>query len=117
MIKNLGKRKLSRTPAHKRAMLRNMAASLLLHEQVKTTVAKAKEVRPFVESLLTKAKKLDVTARRAVAREINDLTVQKKIFEVLVPRYNSRPGGYTRLYRLGLRASDNAEIGFLKLVS
>lgn len=97
-------------------MLRNMATSLLQHEQIKTTMSKAKEASRFTDTILTKAKGGGLTARREVARYIQDAGVQKKIFDVLVPRYAQRLGGYTRVLRLGLRPSDNASLALVKLV-
>ena len=113
MIKTLGGRKLGVTGSHRRAMLRNMATSLFLHEKVETTIAKAKELRPFAERLITHA----VKGRHVlVRRQIQDKKVFKKLFEVLAPRYSSRPGGYTRIVRLLPRAGDNASRGIISLV-
>ena len=101
MIKTLGGRKLGVTGAHRRAMLRNMATSLFLHEKIETTIAKAKELRPFAEKLITHA----VRGRHfLVRRYIQDRVVYRKLFEVLAPRYAQRPGGYLRIMRLAPRA-------------
>jgi large subunit ribosomal protein L17 len=110
-------RKLGRTPGHRRAMLRNMASSLLHHERIQTTVPKAREVARFAEKLITSAKGEGFNARRAVARDLADKKVQTKLFDVLVPRYKDRQGGYTQIVRTGARLSDGAEMGILRLVS
>jgi large subunit ribosomal protein L17 len=117
MIKNYNKRKLSRTSSHKRALLRNMATSLLLHEKIKTTLAKAKELSSYSERLITLARPLDLNARKAVAREINDEQVRKKIFDVLVPRYKDRHGGYTQVFHTGTRRGDAAEMAIIRLIT
>lgn len=113
MIKTLGGRKLRRTSTHKRAMLRNMASSLFLHERIQTSVAKAKELRPFAERIITKAKHGN---HKEVRRDIHNKTAFKKLFDVLVDRYAERKGGYTQILRLGRRAGDNAETGLVRLV-
>ena len=117
MIKNLGGRKLSVTSSHRRSMLRNLAQSLFTHEKIKTTLARAKEVARFSEKLITSARPGDMNAKRKIAKDIKDQVVTKKLFEVLVPRYQSRPGGYTRILKAGYRKGDNAEIAIVKLVS
>ena len=117
MIKNLGGRKLSVTAAHRRSMLRNMAESLFLHEKITTTLARAKEVARFSEKLITAARPCDMNAKRKISADIKDQVVAKKLFEVLVPRYQSRAGGYTRILKVGNRKGDNAEIAIVKLVS
>jgi large subunit ribosomal protein L17 len=117
MIKNHHRRKLSRTSAHRRSLLRNMATSLFREEKVATTVAKAKELVPFAEHLITLARPGTVNARRAVSREIKDAAVTIKIFEVLVPRYQARNGGYTRTFKLGTRRGDSASMALVKLIS
>ncbi len=114
MIKQMGGRKLGVTSAHRRALLRNMAASLFLHEKVVTTLAKAKELRPFAERIITSAKRGRHTL---VRRHIHDKGVCRKLFEVLAPRYAQRPGGYTRIVRLSQRPGDNADRGLIALVS
>ncbi|MBI4249549.1 MAG: 50S ribosomal protein L17 [Elusimicrobia bacterium RIFCSPLOWO2_12_FULL_59_9] len=113
MIKNLGFKKLSRTGAHSRAMLRNMAVSLFLHEKVKTTVIRAKALEQVAERILSQAVRGEL---RKVRRSVHDKQVYQKLVEVLVPRYQDRKGGYTRLVRMGNRRGDNAEIGVISLV-
>lgn len=113
MIKQLGGRKLGRTTAHRRALLRNMATSLFKHERIRTTIAKAKELRPFAERLITRAKRGD---HRKVREDIQDRLVYKKLFDVIAPRYEGRPGGYTQILRLQARAGDNAALGLIRLV-
>lgn len=113
MIKTLGGRKLGRTSAHRRALLRNMAVSLFKHERIKTTIAKAKELRPFAEKLISQAKRGNY---RKVRQSVHDKTVFKKLFDVLAPRYEDRPGGYTQILRLGTRAGDNSQQGLIRLV-
>ncbi|MFA5857977.1 MAG: 50S ribosomal protein L17 [Elusimicrobiota bacterium] len=117
MRKTLNFRKLGRTSSHRKALLRNMATSLLLHEKVKTTVAKSKEVASFTERLITRAKKNDLAAKRYVAGVVTNKDVQKKLFDVLVPRYANRTSGYTKRYRLVARMSDGAEMALLKLMN
>ena len=114
MIKTLGGRKLGVTSAHRRAMLRNMATSLFLHEKIETTIAKAKELRPFAERLITHAAR---GRHVLVRREIQSKVVYKKLFDVLGPRYAQRAGGYTRINRLAPRIGDNAPRGLISLVS
>ena len=114
MIKTLGGRKLGVTSSHRRALLRNMATSLFLHEKLETTIAKAKELRPFAERLIGQAVH---GKHQLVRRHIHDKTVYRKLFEVLAPRYASRPGGYTRIMRLAPRVGDNARRGLIALVS
>lgn len=116
MIKNHNTRKLSVTPSHKKAMMRNMTTSLFLHEKITTTVPRAKEVVRYAEKLLTKAKISDLSAKRAIHSEIKDKEVVKKVFEVLVPRYKERNGGYTQIFKLGLRRGDCAEMAIVKLI-
>ena len=113
MIKNTGHRKLGKTGSHRRAMLNNMAASIILHEQVETTVQKAKEVRRVVDGLITLAKN---GQHLRVKDTLKDKAAFKKLFEVLAGRYSSRPGGFTRIYRNGRRLGDNAEVAIIKLV-
>ena len=110
-------RKLGRPTGHRFALLRNMSAQLLHHENIQTTIPKAREVARFAEKLITAAKGEGLNARRKVARDLHDKAVQEKLFEVLVPRYKARPGGYTQLIRKGPRLSDGSEMGILKLVS
>ncbi|HKK92082.1 MAG TPA: 50S ribosomal protein L17 [Longimicrobiales bacterium] len=110
-------RKLNRTPAHRRAMLRNMATSLFLHERIETTTAKAKELRPYAERLITLAKRGDLHARRLAASKVRDRDVVGKLFDELGPRYSDRPGGYTRILKLGARKGDAAEMALIELVN
>ena len=109
-------RKLSRTASHRRATLRNMAASLFLHERIETTTAKAKELRPFAERLITLARRGDLHARRLAAAKIGDREVVGKLFDELGPRYAERPGGYTRILKLGARKGDAADMSLIELV-
>ena len=113
MIKNTGYRKLGKTASHRKAMLTNMATSIILHEEVKTTLQKAKEVRRVVEGLITLAK---ANNERAAKETLKDAAACKKLFEVLAARYANRPGGFCRIYRAGLRQVDNAEVAIVKLV-
>jgi large subunit ribosomal protein L17 len=109
-------RKLQRTSSHRAALFRNMAAALIKHEQITTTVAKAKELRPYVEKLITLAKKGGLSNRRlAHARLLDDVQLQK-LFDVLAERYAARNGGYTRVIKAGIRASDAAPIAVIELV-
>ncbi|MBI4059969.1 MAG: 50S ribosomal protein L17 [Elusimicrobia bacterium] len=112
--KALGRRQLGVTSAHRRALLRNMATSLFKHERIETTIAKAKELRPYAEKLITNAKKGE---HFMVRRQIQDRIVYKKLFEVLAPRYAQRPGGYTRILKIAPRIGDNAKLGLIMLVS
>ncbi|MCE2398994.1 MAG: 50S ribosomal protein L17 [Gemmatimonadetes bacterium] len=109
-------RGLSRSRSHRRAMLRNMATSLLRHERITTTTAKAKELRPYVERLITLGRRGDLHARRQVARKIADREVQAKLFAEIGPRYTERPGGYTRILKLGNRRGDAADMALIELV-
>lgn len=113
MIKNTGYRKLGKTTAHRKAMLSNMAVSIVLNEEVKTTLPKANEVRREVEGLITLAKNGD---KLALKNAVNDKVAYKKLVEVLSERYAKREGGYTRIYRAGIRKGDNAEVAVIKLV-
>lgn len=110
-------RKLNRTPSHRRAMLRNMATSLFLHERIETTTAKAKELRPYAERLITLAKRGDLHARRLAAAKVRDRAVVGKLFDEIGPRYEDRPGGYTRILKLGARKGDAAEMALIELVN
>jgi len=112
--KALGRRQLGITSSHRRALLRNMATSLFKHEKIETTIAKAKELRPYAEKLITNAKKGE---HFMVRRQIQDRVVYKKLFEVLAPRYMQRPGGYTRILKIAPRLGDNAKLGLIMLVS
>ena len=110
-------RQLSRTSSHRRAMLSNMATSLFKHGKVVTTVAKAKELRPVAEKLITLARRGDLHARRLVERCIRDKAVSTTLFKELGPRFAARPGGYTRIIRLGHRAGDGAETARIELLA
>jgi large subunit ribosomal protein L17 len=116
MQHNRAGRKLRRTTAHRLAMFSNQLDSLMNHERIQTTLTKAKELRPLAERLITRAKKDDVASRRHVARWIPDRTTVKRLFETLAPRFVDRPGGYTRILRLGARRGDAAEAAILEFV-
>src|SRR6266545_6279382 len=116
MRHNLGYRKLGRTSGHRRALLRNLATDLFRHERLKTTLPKARELRPFAEKLITLARRDDLHARRQVAQTISDKTVVKKLFDTLGPRFATRPGGYTRALKLGPRPGDGADMAIVELV-
>ncbi len=111
-----GYRKLNRTHEHRQAMFKNMAASLITHEQIVTTLPKAKELRPIVERLVTLAKKGDLAARRQAASRIGDETATKKLFDTLGPRYGERQGGYIRVLKAGFRYGDNAPMAVIEFV-
>jgi len=124
MRHNVAHRKLGRVTAHRLAMLRNQAMALLRHERIETTVPKAKELRPFVERLITIAKRgvasgadgRTLHARRLVLAELPDKDVVAKLFDTLAPRFAERPGGYTRILRIGFRRGDAAEVAQMELV-
>jgi large subunit ribosomal protein L17 len=109
-------RKLSRTAEHRRATLRNLATSLLKHKKIKTTIAKAKELRSFVEPIITKAKNDSLAARRYVADFIKEKNVVKELFTDIAAKVGGRPGGYTRIVRLGQRKGDAAELAIIEFV-
>jgi len=109
-------RKLRRKSQHRTAMFRNMAAALIKHEQITTTTAKAKELRPYVEKLITLAKRGGLSNRRLAHSRMLDDAQEKKLFEVLAERYADREGGYTRIIKAGYRASDAAPIAVIELV-
>ena len=109
-------RKFNRTAEHRRAMFGNMCAALIKHEQIVTTLPKAKELRPIVEKLITLGKKGDLSARRQAISEIRDIAQVKKLFEVLAPRYKERHGGYTRIMKAGFRYGDNAPRAVIEFV-
>ena len=109
-------RKLNRTAEHRKAMFANMCAALIKHEQILTTTAKAKELRPYVEKLITLAKKGGLSNRRLAHARLLDETQEKKLFETLAARYADREGGYTRIVKAGYRASDAAPIAVIELV-
>ena len=110
-------RQLSRTSSHRRALLNNMASSLFEHGRVITTEAKAKELRPFAEKLITLARRGDLHARRLVERRIKDRDTVGKLFSEIGPRFAARPGGYTRILKLGHRDGDGADIARIELLS
>ena len=109
-------RKLGRTTSHRTAMFANMAASLIKHEQIVTTLPKAKELRPFVEKLVTLAKKGDLHARRIAISRVRDVGQVGKLFDTLGPRYKARSGGYTRVLKAGFRYGDNAPMAVIEFV-
>ncbi|MBD3836537.1 50S ribosomal protein L17 [Brevundimonas sp.] len=109
-------RKLGRTTSHRTAMFANMAASLIKHEQITTTLPKAKELRPFVEKLVTLGKKGDLHARRQAISQVRDVTQVGKLFETLAPRYSERNGGYIRIMKAGFRHGDNAPMAVIEFV-
>ena len=110
-------RQLSRTSTHKRAMLNNMATSLFVHGRVITTEAKAKELRPFAEKLITLARRGDLHARRLVERRIKDRDTLTRLFGEIGPRFAARPGGYTRILKLGHREGDGADVARIELLA
>jgi large subunit ribosomal protein L17 len=109
-------RKLGKRPSHRRAMFANMCAALIKHEQIVTTLPKAKELRPVVEKLVTLAKKGGLAARRQAIAEMRDVGQVKKLFEVIGPRYRERQGGYTRIMKAGFRFGDNAPVAVIEFV-
>ena len=109
-------RKLGRTTSHRAATLRSLATALIKHKKITTTLAKAKQTRLFVEPLITKAKNNSVHARRLVSRDIKDSDVVKELFGEVVPKIGDRPGGYTRVIKLGNRVGDAAEMAIIELV-
>ncbi len=116
MRHNVSGRKLNRTPAHRKMLYRNLVTSLFKYERIQTTVPKAKEARIVAEKLITLAKRGDLHARRNAARKVMEPAILQKLFEEIGPRYADRPGGYTRIMRLGPRKGDNAELAILELV-
>lgn len=116
MRHKMGGRKLQRKSGHRAALLRNLAAALIKHEQIQTTTAKAKELRPYVEKLITLAKHGGLSNRRLAHARLMDETQEKKLFEVLAERFAGREGGYTRIIKAGYRASDAAPIAIIELV-
>ena len=109
-------RKLNRTASHRKAMFANMAASLILHEQIVTTLPKAKEIRPIVEKLVTLGKRGDLHARRQAISQIRDVAVVSKLFDAIATRYASRNGGYLRIMKAGYRHGDNAPLAVIEFV-
>ncbi len=110
------RRKLNRTAEHRKAMFANMASSLIVHEQIETTLPKAKELRPIVEKLITLGKRGGLHARRLAIAKMKDLPAVKKLFDVIGPRYKGRNGGYARIVKAGFRHGDNAAIAVIELV-
>ena len=109
-------RKFNRRSDHRRSMLANLAAALIKHEQIVTTLPKAKDLRPIVEKLVTLGKRGDLHARRRAIAEIRDVPMVKKLFEVIGPRYKERNGGYTRIMKAGFRYGDNAPLAVIEFV-
>ena len=109
-------RKFNRRSDHRRSMLANLAAALIKHEQIVTTLPKAKDLRPVVEKLVTLGKRGDLHARRQAIAEIRDVAMVRKLFDVLGPRYKERHGGYTRVMKAGFRYGDNAPLGVIEFV-
>lgn len=109
-------RKFNRTWEHRKAMFSNLAGALITHEQIVTTLPKAKDLRPVVEKLVTLARRGDLHARRQAIAELKDVTIVKKLFDVLAPRYKERPGGYTRIIKAGFRYGDNTAMAVIEFV-
>jgi large subunit ribosomal protein L17 len=116
MRHRIAHRKLNRTHEHRRAMFANMAAALIKHEQIVTTLPKAKDLRPIVEKLITLAKRGDLHARRQAVAAMRDVAMVKKLFDVLGPRYKDRDGGYTRVMKAGFRYGDSAPVAVIEFV-
>jgi ribosomal protein L17 len=116
MRHKMGQRKLQRTSQHRAALLRNLSASLIKHEQITTTTSKARELRPYLEKLITLAKRGGLSNRRLAHARLQDDTQLVKLFDVLAARYAARAGGYTRVIKAGVRASDAAPIAVIELV-
>lgn len=111
-----GYRRLNRTHEHRKAMFANMAGSLIEHEQIKTTLPKAKELRPIIEKLITLGKRGDLHARRQAISQIRDVALVRKLFDTLAERYKGRNGGYTRVLKAGFRHGDNAPLAVIEFV-
>jgi large subunit ribosomal protein L17 len=109
-------RRLDRTTEHRTAMLRNLVTSLLEHEKIKTTTPKAKELKRFADKIITLGKKGTAHSRRVAARDVRDTTILEKLFGDVAVRFKTRPGGYTRIIRVGRRAGDNADMAVIELV-
>ncbi len=116
MRHNMAGRKLNRTSQHRKAMLANMAAALIKHEQITTTLPKAKELRPYVEKLVTLGKRGDLHARRQAVSRLRDQAQVTKLFDTLADRYKSRNGGYIRVLKAGFRYGDNAPMAIIEFV-
>jgi len=109
-------RRFNRTTEHRKAMFANMSAALIKHEQIVTTLPKAKDLRPVVEKLITLAKRGDLNSRRLAMAQMRDSAMVRKLFDVLGPRYNGRPGGYCRIMKAGFRYGDNAPLAVIEFV-
>ena len=116
MKHNIKHRKLNRTSSHRKALFMNMTNALIKHEQITTTLPKAKELRPFIEKVITLGKKGDLSARRKAISILQDDKMTKKVFSILADRYSSRSGGYTRIIKLGNRFGDNAPTAVIEFV-
>jgi large subunit ribosomal protein L17 len=116
MYHGRAKRRFNRTAEHRKAMFANMAQALIKHEQIITTLPKAKDLRPVVEKLITLGKRGDLHARRQAIAQVRDVALVKKLFDVLGPRYKERNGGYTRVLKAGFRFGDNAPLGVIEFV-
>ncbi|MEP3051419.1 MAG: 50S ribosomal protein L17 [Erythrobacter sp.] len=116
MRHGISQRKLSRKSGHRKALFRNMSAALIKHEQIVTTLPKAKELRPYIEKLITLAKRGGLSNRRLAQSRLLDETQLKKLFDVLAERYSDREGGYTRVIKAGYRVSDSAQLAVIELV-
>tara|TARA_Y100000815_G_scaffold19860_2_gene17014 strand:- start:1489 stop:1911 length:423 start_codon:yes stop_codon:yes gene_type:complete len=116
MRHGISQRKLGRKSGHRTAMFRNMSAALIKHEQILTTLPKAKELRPYIEKLITLAKRGGLSNRRLAMGRLQDETQLKKLFDVLAERYSDREGGYTRIIKAGYRASDSAQLAIIEFV-
>ena len=116
MKHNITHRKLNRTTSHRKALLMNLSNSLIKHEQITTTLSKAKELRPFVEKIITLGKKGDLVSRRKAISILQDQKNTRKIFDVISERYKERSGGYTRIIKIGNRFGDNAPTAIIELV-
>lgn len=110
-------RKLNMNSSHRIALARSQATALFRHGRIKTTLTKAKNLQPFVEKLITTARGGDLHARRLISRDIHDVEVQRKLMNEIAPRYLQRPGGYTRIYRLGTRRGDATQEAYIELVA
>ena len=116
MKHNIKNKKLNKTSSHRKAMFMNMSNALIKHEQITTTLAKAKELKRFVEKVITLGKKGDLLSRRKTISILQDQKMSKKVFDVLADRYKGRPGGYTRIIKLGNRFGDNAPTAVIEFV-
>jgi large subunit ribosomal protein L17 len=116
MRHNMSGRKLSRTSTHRKALFANLTVALVKHEQIKTTLPKAKELRPYIEKLITKARDNSLHTRRYLIAMLGDEVAAAKLLDVLAPRYAKRPGGYTRILKAGFRKGDAAAVAMIELV-